>query len=214
MPISDTELDLISATNVQIGDGTVGSITVDGISNTSVTGTLTLITGGTLGFNTTASSITNALTFVAGNDVTQTVALTVGGDASFTTSNGSIQLNNASNDLGTNLTISVTSLIDVVTTSTLTDLDITLDPAIASGTYSIVDSGNLTFTVTDAGTDLTLTEISVSSGNLNLSLTTATGAINLGDTPGISVGAGNVTLVSTSGAIEEITSSLFTISSI
>ena len=204
MTISDTELDLISATNVQIGDGTVGSITVDGISNTSVTGTLTLITGGTLGFNTTASSITNALTFVAGNDVTQTVALTVGGNASFTTSNGSIQLNNASNDLGTNLTISVTSLIDVVTTSTLTDLDITLDPAIASGTYSIVDSGNLTFTVTDAGTDLTLTEISVSSGNLNLSLTTATGAINLGDTPGISVGAGNVTLVSTSGAIEEI----------
>ena len=84
-------------------------------------------------------------------------------------------------DLGgvTNLTLDAADDIDVSTSGVLTDLTLMVDPGAGNGiTYTVVDNGagtaNLTFTLTDAGADLSVTNVSVAAGNLNFSLTSAT----------------------------------------
>ena len=107
MTITDADLDFISAANVKIGDGTVGTITVNGISNIGISDTLTLTSGAGIVFDTGASSVNNNLAVVAGGDITQTAGLTVNGTSSFTvTGSNVITLTDTANDFTGDITLS------------------------------------------------------------------------------------------------------------
>ena len=169
-----------------------------------------------------ASTLGGDLTFTSGGNITQTGIISVTGSASFTSSAGSITLSNASNDLGANLTLDANNSFNIVTTSTLTDLTVTVDPGSGANTYSLTDSGSQTFSMTTDGTDLTITDVSntgavnqtitATTGNVtvtnfdstsgNVTLTASTGNIVLGN-DAINAGTGKVALTSTLGSITE-----------
>ncbi len=97
LEISDAELDRIAAGNLIIGDANAGSFTVNGISNTSVTGTVTLNAlqdNATLTFDTAPSSF-SALSANADDRITvnQDVATTVGNLALDGDADGAIDIN-------------------------------------------------------------------------------------------------------------------------
>jgi trimeric autotransporter adhesin len=198
--ITDAKLATITANNLTIGDSGSGAMVVENVTaaNTANITNLNLVSGSTMDFDNAASSFANSLTVSAAGNITQSVGVTVGGSSSFTNSAGDITMNYALNNLGTGLTVNTIGNIAVVTASTLTDLNVTVDPG-GTDTYSITATG-LTFTVTDSGSDVVVT--SVSQSGLNFSLTTSTGNLSLGDLA-IDTGAGNVSLVSTLGNINE-----------
>src|SRR6185436_3631788 len=94
--------------------------------------------------------------------------------------------------------------VAVATTGTVNKLTLTVDPGSGANTYAITDSGNLTFTATDAGNDLTLTNASVATGNLTFNLAATTGNISLVN-GAVSTGNGNVTIQATTGSILDFT---------
>jgi filamentous hemagglutinin family protein len=156
----------------------------------------TILTAATLGGN---------LSVTSSGAISQTGALSVAGASSFTNTGGDITLTDSGNNLGSSLSIETDNSFNVVTTSTLTDLTLNLN-VLNTSTYSLTDSGNLSFTMTDGGaSNLEVNDVSVSSGSLNFSFTTDfnAGNIALADN-GISVGAGNVALVSTNGGLLEL----------
>jgi filamentous hemagglutinin family protein len=194
MTITDAELDNISATNLMLGDGTE-MVAFGTISNTSITGTITVNSAAQLSITSGTVNIANNLTVIATFVSQGAGALIVGGSASFT-SVGNITLNNAGNQF-TDLTLNTSNDITVVNSSTLTDLNITAN----TGTHSITSTG-LTFDVDNTGG---FRVNDVSQTGLNFSLTVSNTGIVLTDTA-ISVGAGNVALTSTVGSINEETS--------
>jgi filamentous hemagglutinin family protein len=202
MQISGSELEAITAANLEIGDSGAGAMTIENVTlaNTAnISNTLTLISGSTVDFENTASSFTSSLTVSAGSNISQGVAITVaGGTSSFTNTTGNITMNNASNDLGTNLTVSTIGNIDVVTTSDLADLTMTVTPT-GSSTYSVTAT-NLTFNVTESST-VTITDVKDTTG-LNFSFTTNTAGIILADNA-IDVVDGNVALTAIAAGITD-----------
>jgi hypothetical protein len=198
MTISDTELDNITAANLNIGNSSNGAVTVDGISLSTVSGTLKISSGSTVDFNNTASSFNNSLTISAGGNISQTATITVGGSSSFTNTAGNITMNDSGNNLGTGLTVSSIGNISAVTTSDLADLTMTVTPT-GSSTYSITAT-NLTFNVTESST-VTITDVKDTTG-LNFDFTTIGSGIILADNA-IDVVDGNVALTANSSSITD-----------
>ena len=95
---------------------------------------------------------------------------------------------------------------DVDNDTDLTDLTITVNPQTSLNEYDLV-APNLTFTVTDAGDDLTITNISDTTAGLNLTFTTDTGDVNVG-TINVSGGTDNVVLTATDGGFVDATSTI------
>jgi trimeric autotransporter adhesin len=182
-----------------------GSITLTDASNaisgdirlsTNGTGDASLTNTGNTDFGVNASTIGGNLTVVSSLAIGQTSTITAG-TSSFTSTGGSIDLTQGGNDLGTSLTLDTNFRINVTTTSTLTDLTITIDPANGS-TYALTAGGITGFNLTSSSGNLVVTDFT--SSGLNLTLTSDTGDINLAD-GAISAGAGNVALTSTLGSI-------------
>ncbi|HIJ71083.1 MAG TPA: hypothetical protein HPP87_06945, partial [Planctomycetes bacterium] len=107
----------------------------------------------------------------------------------------------------TNLTLDTDAGFNVSTDVDLRDLTLTIDPAGGLETYSLADSGNLSWDVTDdaVDADLNLADLSVGAGDLNLDLTTDNGNINVGT---VGAGAGTVSLTASAGSLTDATSSI------
>jgi filamentous hemagglutinin family protein len=204
LKVDDQELSRIIANNLNIGDSSVsGNIFVDAVTLTGTNITsLNLINGstGAVSFDGTRLSTTTAnLSVTAGSGgISQSIHTIVGGGTSSFTSTGDITMNEASNDLGTNLTINAAQSFDVDpgATTTLTDLSITVNPA-GSSTYAL-DITNLSNITTFNLADSSATNISSSgimaTAGLNLSLTASSGIfINSGT---INVGTGSLSITS------------------
>ncbi|MBL4826094.1 MAG: S-layer family protein, partial [Spongiibacteraceae bacterium] len=217
MQISGSEIGAITAANLTIGDSTGGAMTVQNVTlaNTANTSnTLTLASGSTVAFETTTSSFTNSLAVSAVGNITQGVAITVGGASSFASTGGGITMNNATNSLGSNLTINAAQSFDVDpgATTTLTDLSVTIDPAgCAPCTYTL-DISNLgdvsAFNLTDSGSDTTIGVMTAT--GLNLSITTTTGLVTTSSN--IDVGTGSFSITTNDASDGSITiSNTFTL---
>jgi hypothetical protein len=166
MTISGSELQNITAANVDIGSSTAGNITVNNITlaNTAnISATLSMTTGGDLAFNTGASSITNKLAISAGGDITQDVSLFTGGTFNFTVTGTNVAtLNNASNDFTGDITAnSGTGAVEFSETTGTTFLASTLGGDLTVVTTSDIDTSG----IMTVGGDASFT---TSNGSLNL----------------------------------------------
>ncbi len=138
-------------------------------------GTITLqAQGGNLtlgGLNTTGAvgDKGGTVNLLAANNLTQGAGI-VSTNLNVTNTGGNTTLTNGANTF-TSLAIDSVGSFDISTTGTLTALTVAADAGSGNENYSVADSGNLTFTVDDPNDDLEITEISVASGNLDLSLT-------------------------------------------
>ncbi len=184
---------------ITMNDDTLINATAGTISLTSTganAGSITL--GGLTTTNATASaiSVNSAVAIIDGGDthvdaVATSGTITLRGVTGIGSA-GSIDVNTAALDVESNQSILVNS------TTTLTDLTITLDPGSTADTYTITDGGNLTLSLTDSGTDLDIGGISLSAGNLNFTLTTDTGAVTTSGN--IDINSGNLSVTTTSGS--------------
>ena len=203
MQVDETELGNITANNLNIGDSsTTGNLIVDAASSFTNISSLNLTTtsAGTVTFEAGTLNTGSAnLTVSSGGDITQNGTVTVGGNASFTSGTGSITLNDTGNDLGANLTVDTNNSFDMFTTSTLTDLTITLD-ATGNPTYAITATG-LTFTATTSLGNISAFAMTSSSA-LNFNLTMDAGS--LASSGAVDVGTGSFAITtndSTDGSI-------------
>ncbi|MBT6899600.1 MAG: filamentous hemagglutinin N-terminal domain-containing protein, partial [Nitrospina sp.] len=210
--------------------GTAASITVVATSSftTSGTGTITLtnasnvFTGGiTLSSGTGAVQLTDSsatilatstlggnLTVTSSGAITQAGSLTVSGTSSFTSTGGDITLTDGSNDLGANLTLDVNNSFNVVTTSTLTDLTLTVSSS-SSSTYALSASNISAFNLSDTGSNIQIGTLTATALNFGLTVDTDTvttsGAMSVG-TGSLSVttsepsGNGSITISNTLAA--------------
>jgi hypothetical protein len=185
---------VIAMNNDTLINATAGTISLT--STGANAGSITL--GGLTTTNATASaiSVNSAAAIIDGGD-THVDAVATSGTITLTGSSGigsagSIDVNTAALVVDSNGDILVNS------STTLTDLTITLEPGSAAETYTITDGGNLTLTLTDSGTDLDIGGISLSAGNLNFTLTTDTGALTTSGN--IDINSGNFSVTTTSGS--------------
>jgi filamentous hemagglutinin family protein len=197
--LSDTELGLITATNLTIGNNSNGTITVDNV--TSYSGPLTLnatATGSAVNFSGTASSGLGDITLNAG-----TGGINFGIDVAIT---GTISLST----LGTgNATVLSNSNLTLGTSTIGGTLDVTV-----GGNNSLNVSGN----VTTSGNIIAKAE--TSGGTIIMetggSFNAGTGTINLSADQDITLGllttSSSVTLNSTNGGVRDADTSALDIS--
>jgi hypothetical protein len=126
------------------------------------------------------------------NDIVTTGAVTLKADGNIGKPN-KLELSGVSN-----LTLDTNDSFDVSTNVALTALNVTVNPAGGGHSYDLVDIGNLTFDISDGGANLTVTDIHITAGSLNLTVQSDTGNINLHS---ILLTAGNVTLKAQTGAV-------------
>ncbi len=203
-----------SNTNTTDGDGTDGIIISDGALIDAGSGTISLISTGTnagnitLGGLTTTNATSSAISVQSDAEITDsgnvhvdavaasgTINLVAATGMGVTGGNGSIDITTAKLVVDSNQSIVVNS------STTLTDLTITLDPGSTSDTYTITDGGNLTLTLTDSGSDLDIGGLTVSSGTLNFALNIDTGNLTTSGDIGVAGGGavGNLSITTTSG---------------
>jgi len=179
------------------GSVNFGTITTNGNIQITTTGDIAIIDGafnagaGNISLESSNGSITDSDVGTAASiTTTGTVALKASSSIGGTATDAAIDIASS-----TNLTVDANQNIVVTSGGTLADLTITLDPG-GTGTYSITD-GNLTLTLTDSGTNLTIGGLTLSSGNLNFVLKVDTG--NVTTSGAINVGTGSFTATTTSG---------------
>ena len=183
----------------------VDNLNVVKLNSSSANGDITVSAGGTMNITAdgaiAAGSGNVSLTATAGSieDTAGTgnAKITTTGTISLTASAGVGQSAVLETASSANLTINANQSIQVASSTTLTDLTLTLDPGSTTDTYTITDGGNLTLTLTDSGTDVDMGGISLSAGNLNFTLTTDTG--NLTTSGNINVNSGNFSATTTAG---------------
>ncbi len=176
----DTLISATAGTIQLISTGAnAGSITLGGVTN--ITGNVSLSSGAAI-----IDGGDTHVDVVASSGTISLAGLTGVGSA------GSIDVNTAALTAISNQSILVNS------STTLTDLTVTLDPGSTTDTYTITDGGNLTLTLTDSGTDLDIGGISLSAGNLNFTLTQTTG--NLTTSGNIDINSGNFSVTTTDGS--------------
>ncbi len=194
--------------NTSTSNGDTGNVlNMDTGAINAGSGTITLTSTGTnagnitLGQLTTTSSSTSAVNISAGASIVDGNAAT----NNVTASSGTVNMT-AGTSIGSGNSLEVTTAktildangsIEIVSSTTLTDLTITLDPGGGTNTYTISDSGNLTLSLTDSGTDLDIGGLSLSSGNLNFALNIDTG--NLTTSGNIAVNSGSLSITTTTG---------------
>ena len=183
----------ITMSGLAVTTTTTGLITYHAAVNVSI-GLLTSTSGAV---NVTADTGSIEEVNNGANDIVTT------GPVKLVTISATSHIGNASTlELGgvTDLTLDTDGSFDVSSNVALTDLKITVNPAGGGHTYKLADNGNLTFDVTNTGTNLTVTKVVAFPGSLNFTLISDTGNINLGL---IDVVAGNVSIVATAGSITD-----------
>ena len=214
--IEDLTVDGVNVVGVTTADG---SVTIEGDSM----GVIEAITTATLGAanDVTLTASTGGIALAAGAITAPgaTVTVTAAGDISDSSDNtlsnidAATAILSAGGDAGipgdalelsnvTNLDVAAVDDLLVRTTATLTDLAVTVTPN--SDTYVITDNDpgttNLTFDVSDGGSEIDVNEISLLAGDLNFALTVEGGTMNVKDV--VDVGAGDIDLTTnTSGDI-------------
>ena len=170
-----TTVRIVSGNYAQLRD--IDSLEIGGGAS-SVTRTLTLNTGGTLGF-TSAVTAGNLSVTTSNAGVTQSAPLTVAGTSNFATGTGDILLGNASNNFGT---VTVTSAGN----ATLVDANaITVGASTLGGNLS-VKATNSTLTV--AG------NVSTASAGGAITFNAGTGTYAQNANIDVAAGAGNLTI--------------------
>ncbi len=146
-----------------------------------------------------ASTLGGNLTVTSSAAMTQTGALSVTGNSSFASTGGDITLSTGTNDLGANLTLDTNNSFNVATTSTLTDLTLTVDPANTS-TYAMSAANISAFNLTDSTTTIDIGTLTATA--LNFSLTTDSGSVTTSGAMDVGTGSFAITTnSSTDGAI-------------
>ncbi|HHJ15163.1 MAG TPA: filamentous hemagglutinin N-terminal domain-containing protein, partial [Gammaproteobacteria bacterium] len=202
-----TALDVSFGTASGSSSNTVGALSITTDGGAGALGEILVTSGealnlGVLNAGTGDIGVSSASTInEAVNDATDNIVTTGAVTLAGATGIGNI----STLDMGgvTDLTLNTGQSFNVSTSGVITDLAVTVDPGTTADTYALVDNdtgaANLTFSLTDAVTDLTVTDVSVASGSLNFDVTGASGNINLAS---VNTGAaGNLAVTATTGNI-------------
>jgi filamentous hemagglutinin family protein len=183
--------DLTASANTGTGgifiNETVGDISVASVDAGSTAVELTAVTS-----IDDATANVDAVTDIIASTVSLTAASGIGATAD-------LELSGTSN-----LTLDTNGSFGVVTDTVLTDLTLTVDPSTATDSSYVLSDGSMTFTLADNGADVDVTDVSAV-GNLNFSLTTDTGDINIGT---IGAGSGTVSLTASAGSLLDSSSNI------
>ena len=178
---------LNNASSASLTAGTL--LTVDG----SMSGTL-VATGGGVSFGTT--NVT-ALTANAGTGgIFQTGALTVSSATSATATGGVVTLDNINNDFGAAVTASGTTITLVdsgALTAHVTATDATVT-ALGGGALSVDGTASHNLTVSGAGIDFGVTNVTNALSATSAGAITQSGALGVGGTSGLNAGLNAITL--------------------
>ncbi len=184
----------------------VDNINIVKLNSSSANGDITVSAAGTINITVdgaiAAGSGNVALTASAGSieDTAGTgnAKITTTGTISLTASAGVGQSAVLEIASSSNLTVDSNQSIQISSSTALTDLTLTVNPSVLTdATYSIAATNFSTFTLTDNGANVELGQVALSSGSLNLSLTTDSGNLDIGTAGTVNTGtSGNLTIVS------------------
>ncbi len=190
----------ITATGLTFSVTDQGSdVEINTVSQSGLNFSFTTSTGnlrvGDLAISTGSGNVTLASTLGAINEANNvgTVNITTTGSISLTGATGVGSTSTLDISDSSNLSVDTNQSIDITSATTLKDLTLVVDPSTTADTYSIVDGGNLTLTLTDSGTDLDIGGVSLTSGNLNFSLTTDSGLVTTSGAMNVGTGDFSIT---------------------